>query len=212
MKELRTLYTAARWYRYGPEKQYTVDQIRDYDTAADTLTDRQGFARFLASHIGSIPGKTLEVAAGTGLVSQVLKEQISELFLVDISLPALQFLRERVGDQANILQADFFNLPFVPDNLDTVVMVGGYRYVPPETKQRFWDEMRRIVKNEGRIFIAQFYPRAIPLRGNDINIDRFLIDRGFSLRSIRKYDVVIDMEMLHIKTGMYRLFEFLRTK
>lgn len=208
MKELATIATGINWYKRPPNAQYGIGKIETYDNAASFLSKRGDFAKFLSGHIGNNPGRTLEIAAGTGLVSQVLKDKIPEVVFTDISLPAIQILQKRVGREAEISQADFFNLPFLSNSFDTVVNVGGYRYVPPKMMQKFWDEMKRVVTLEGRIFISQFYPRGIPLQGNDINHDKSYIENDFSLQSVRRYNATIDVGPLKIKSGVYRSFEF----
>lgn len=212
MKEFKSLYNAVKWYKKSPEYQYSVDHARSYDDSARILTDRQAFARFFLEHIGSKPGKTLEIAAGTGLVSEVLQEKIQELYFTDISLPASNILKEKVGKNAKVVLADFFHLPFISESFDTLVCVGGYRYVPPEGKLAFWNEVKRVLQPEGRFFIAQFYPRGASFQGNDINVDRFLINNDFYLNSMRGYTARITMKSLRVQSGKYLSFEYILHK
>ncbi len=211
VREAVTTINAIQWYsRHGDGQFANAEELDRYDHAARTLTRRADFASVLVKHIvNTPPGSTLEIAAGTGIVSEVIQEHIPETIYTDIEPAAIDALRRRLGTAA-IERADFLNLPFGDQSYDTVIGVGAYRYVPSERKQEFWDEMHRVLRPHGRAFIAQFYPRGFPLRGSDINDGMYHCQRLFSMQNVWSYDAKIDIGPLCVKTGSYRSYEFRR--
>lgn len=206
---LRTLVDisrAAYWYRKISKEQYIDGGLDVYDEAARILTDRQGFGKFLAEQIGPNPGRTLEIAAGTGLVSHVLRDKIPDLQYIDLSAEALQKLKSRLGNGAVVFQADFLSLPYQQTSFDTLVCVGGYRYVNEENRGTFWREAGRVLRPNGRLFIAQFYPRMSRLVGSDIVKDLSIINHHFKLSNQRVFDTQI--HGIPLRSGRYLSFEF----
>lgn len=202
-----TLIGVKRWYTNHDNSQYGRAGADTYDTAAKILTRREEFAADLMNRMGE-SGRTLEIAAGTGLVSQAIQEHTQGGTYVDREASVLKTLQERLLGRAAIVQADFFNLPFADKSFDTVIGVGAYRYVPPERKEEFWDEMHRVTSPEARIFIAQFYPRLFRLQGSDINNDKGV--PHFSLRDVRSVKVKLNLGPLAIRSGEYRIFKYHR--
>lgn len=206
------VYRALKWYIEDPKKQYTPDEIKKYDFAAQFLTDRVGFAEFLTNRIGPNPGKIIEIAAGTGLISQSLSKRYpSSAVFTDISEPSFEFLKKRVGVAESFTVADFLNLPFKPKTFDTIVCVGGYRYVQDNNKELFWKMMNKVIKSQGRLFIGQFYPIGFPLKGSNIDKDlnvKFGTSPNFpfALKSTQTYQTKIKMPF-GITSGKYVLFE-----
>lgn len=205
MIEINSLISAKRWYADHDKAQYDTTKVHTYDTAAKMLTGREDFAVDLMEQIDK-PGKTLEIAAGTGLISQEIQRIAPDATYVDREESALKILQQRLLGRAAVVQADFFSLPFADQSFDTVIGVGAYRYVPPEKKEEFWNEMHRITSPEGRIYIAQFYPRLFRLEGNDIRNEKNV--PHFSLLDVRISKAKINLGPLALRSGLYRTFEF----
>lgn len=160
-----------RWYRRNGTEQYEGDGLALYDRAAAQLTKRSEFARFLAGCIRRPEGRTLEIAAGTGLVSQVLHEELADVTFLDYSADALRVLRSRVGNThkpARAVRASYYQQPFADGTFDTVICVGGYRYVEPGQEKVFWDENSRLLKAGGSLLCAQFKPRSVTMNGQEL--------------------------------------------
>jgi ubiquinone/menaquinone biosynthesis C-methylase UbiE len=209
MKEIPTIIEAIKWYAKLGMNQYSEENVELYDRAAATLTQRQKFGSFLMQHLGD-NGKLLEIGAGTGLISEAIDEHVEDAIYTDSEEPALKLLRRRLG-KAAVVKADFFKLPFEDKSFDTVIGVGTHRYVPKERASEFWSEMDRVTADNGRVVIAQFYPRFFPLSGNDISNK----DNGqpfFSVVDKKEFDAKIEIAGLPIKSGTYRSFEFRRPK
>lgn len=197
---------AVGWYFSAKGHQYDKRGIKRYDRDARLLTDREGFGRFLSTQLGHT-GVTLETAAGTGLVSQQLVPNASKLVLTDNSEAALEILQERMGDRAKIAKADFLELPFRNKSFDTLVCVGGYRYVPKDAKGQFMEEAKRVLKKNGRLVIGQFRPRGVPINGRDLTREEATQIEGFNLRSLRHYDSRIKLPRFSVRSGRYDILE-----
>lgn len=109
------------------------------------------------------------------------------------------------------MQANFHNLPFRDDVFETVVLIGAYRYT--ENRDQFWEETQRVLKPGGRIVVAQFYPRGSSLHGNDINVDKTVVDHGVSSQGGAEYEAKVDVfRGVKVKSGKYLLFNFTSKK
>ena len=203
MKEIITAAKAAYWYISNPENQYDDTHVHQYDFAAQTLTNRQDFAARLMTYIGQHPQRLLEIGAGTGLVSQAIHRSHPDAIYSDREPAALAVLKKRLGHAA-VVEADFYSLPFANQSFDTVVSVGAYRYVAPERKQEFWDEMQRVITPDGRVIVAQFRPRISHLRGIDIRNES---TPNFVMTPIDTYTSSVQLGVLAIKSGLYDIYE-----
>src|SRR3989338_10377068 len=207
---------ALRWYAADSRSQYGNSELALYDEAAEILTKRKEFADFLVSKLGVNPGRVLELAAGSGLVSSVLKSRLKDVTFLDLSLPALDLLKNRVRDQgepvasASIVNADFTRQPFATRSFDTIVCVGGYRYVTPNQKKQFWAETTRILKVDGKLFFAQFKPRNFSINGSVLGED--LGEYGLESVAAYKFSPKIEIGPLAIKTGYYELAQYDKIK
>lgn len=202
MAELITALSAARWYGRHGHEQYTGADLSTYDHAADVLTRRREYAKHILGEIGDDPGKTLEVAAGTGLISERVSKQIPDAIYTDYAGAALDVLKYRI-DSGVALQASFYELPFGEKTFDTVFTVGGYRYVDPEEKNSFWAEMNRVLNDDGRLIVGQFYPRGKTLNGSDITSDLPEIPPYFTLERTSDYKAIVGSNLLKLRSGTY---------
>lgn len=209
IKEAHAIIKAFRWYRESPNRQYSGAETKKYDEAAELLTDREGFARFLVEKIKLSDGiRILEIASGTGLISQALREQENIVFS-DYHSGPMGLLRKRVGGSASIAQANFLNLPFQDQTMDAIICVGGYRYVPQDKKEEFWQEMERVLQPRGKLYIAQFYPRLFPLRGSDISANGI---SSFGKNRTWEYPTKLEFNPGSLRGGRYLLYEFVLNK
>jgi len=192
------------WYHSkNRHTQYTNGPMHLYDAAANSLTDRSTAGKLVTQLVGNPTGRILEIAAGTGLISQQLAN-LSQLTCSDVSQESLEVLRERVTT-ANILTADFTNLPFGYQSFEVIVNVGGFRYIT-DTKA-YWEEMARITSSTGRVIIAQFYPRLSKLSGCDLRADT-QHQASFKKSRTLTHKSDISMNGILVNTGEYLLIEF----
>ena len=106
--------------------------------------ERDGFAEELEAVAGTLaglsPGRTLDVACGTGFLTRHLRGQITGL---DQSARMLAVARTRLPG-AELVQGDALALPFPDDCFDRVVTGHFYGHLDEAQRTRFLAESRRV--------------------------------------------------------------------
>ena len=93
-------------------------------------------ARDLASRIDRLrPRRVLELAAGTGIVSRLLRDTLAvdaHLVVTDLNPPMLEVARTKFGDDESVSfqPADALDLPFDHDTFDAAVCQFGVMFFP----------------------------------------------------------------------------------
>ena len=86
------------------------------------------------------PARVLDVACGTGFLTQHLGSEVTGL---DQSEAMLEVAHERVP-WAEFVRADAFRMPFAEDSFDRVFASFFYGLLPLEDRERFLYEARRV--------------------------------------------------------------------
>jgi ubiquinone/menaquinone biosynthesis C-methylase UbiE len=97
-------------------------------------------------------GDVLELACGTGIVTQRLRERIDSTFRLvatDLSEPMLAYARNKVKGKIDWRLADAAALPFKDDTFGVVVCSLGVMFVPE--KPKFYSEARRVLMEGGTL-------------------------------------------------------------
>jgi len=97
-------------------------------------------------------GPVLEMACGTGIVSQQLRTHLShnvKIVATDVSQPMLHYARTKLAVLQNVdwRQADIAALPFSDASFSTVVCQFGLMFVPD--KHAAFHEVRRVLSTGG---------------------------------------------------------------
>jgi ubiquinone/menaquinone biosynthesis C-methylase UbiE len=106
--------------------------------------------RRVAAH--AAPGPVLEMACGTGIVTQQLRAHLSpaiDLVATDLSQPMLDYARTKLVTLQHVdwRQADIAALPFPDASFTAVVCQFGLMFVPD--KQAAFREARRVLRKGG---------------------------------------------------------------
>jgi len=101
-----------------------------------------------------VTGPVLEMACGTGIVTQQLRAHLApevEIVATDLSQPMLDYARTKLATLNNVdwRQADIAALPFPDTSFAAVVCQFGLMFVPD--KQAAFREARRVL-NQGGLF------------------------------------------------------------
>jgi demethylmenaquinone methyltransferase/2-methoxy-6-polyprenyl-1,4-benzoquinol methylase len=106
--------------------------------------DREGWDAELEQLVSAIaalgPGRTLDVACGTGFLTRHLRGDVVAL---DQSARMLEEAH-RQAPSATIVQGDAFALPFVDHAFDRVFTSHFYGHLQPPERERFLAEARRV--------------------------------------------------------------------
>jgi ubiquinone/menaquinone biosynthesis C-methylase UbiE len=109
------------------------------------------FAIDLARRVSArSPGRVLELAAGTGVLTRELVAAVAsaDVIATDFNAAMVDFGREHVP-QATWLQADALNLPFDPGSFDLTACQFGVTFFPD--KQSAFTEARRVLTAAGTL-------------------------------------------------------------
>ncbi len=102
--------------------------------------------------------RVLEIAAGTGLVTQAVAGVVDHLVATDTSEDMLEILRGRMADlgasNVEVRTADALALPFEDSDFDAVVAANVLHLLPdPET---CLSQMRRVLRPNGLLCVPTF--------------------------------------------------------
>ncbi len=113
----------------------------------------EDYALDIARRAASLaPSDVLELAAGTGLVSRHLRDQIppaANLLVTDLNLPMLDVARTKFskGERISFEQADAMNLAYPDNSFDTVICQFGVMFFPDKVAS--FREARRVLRPGG---------------------------------------------------------------
>jgi SAM-dependent methyltransferase len=121
----------------------------------------QPYAADLVNRVAArSPGRVLEIAAGTGVVTRKLASALPEsvsIVATDLSQPMLDLASE-VGTERPVewRQADAMHLPFEDSGFDAVVCQFGVMFFPDKSKA--FSEARRVLR-PGGVFLFNVWDR-----------------------------------------------------
>ena len=142
--------------------QQTEKLLKEY-TALATTYDRRWSAYLDASLsmtlkvIADLPAtRVLDIACGTGLLLKSLAERDDRPALVGIDrVPAmLDAAKEKIGQQATLLEGEAENLPFDDAGIDLITSTNALHYFPDATAAL--QEMRRVISPAGNLVITDW--------------------------------------------------------
>ena len=144
-----------------------VDTARDFSGSIpeyyDSILGPAQLNALAADLVRRIPvrpkGDVLELACGTGIVTQRLRERVDSNFRLvatDLSEAMLAYARSKVKGKIDWRLADAAALPFKDETFGAVVCALGVMFVPD--KQKLFAETRRVL-NEGGLLLFNTWDR-----------------------------------------------------
>jgi len=143
-------------------KAYFNDKAGTWDeVVAEKDTAR---LRGLASRFSLSPGSTvLDAGTGTGILVPFLLETIGDtgiLVALDFAEEMLKVARRKgFGNNIQYVNADVSSLPICTGTVDTVVCYSSFPHF--QDKLRALNELHRVLKEGGRLFICHTSSRAV---------------------------------------------------
>jgi demethylmenaquinone methyltransferase/2-methoxy-6-polyprenyl-1,4-benzoquinol methylase len=133
-----------------------------YDRVGAVLSFGQDprWRRFLVDRLPGDGGHVLDVAAGTGLVSERLLARGFRVTALDQSADMLAVARERLAGRAEIVEASAEALPFADHSFDHLTFTYLLRYVDDPASTLV--ELARVVRPGGTVAMLEFgVPRGV---------------------------------------------------
>ena len=116
------------------------------------------YAEEVAKRVAPLqPGRILEVAAGTGIVTRAVNEALpaAEIVATDINPALVEFAAHHLESERVTFQAaDAQQLPFADESFDLVLCLFGIMFFPDKTRAN--EEARRVLRPGGRYVVVTF--------------------------------------------------------
>jgi len=100
----------------------------------------------------------LDVGCGTGSHLELYQRYTCHLYGLDLSPSMLAVAQERLGDTAQLDLGDAKDMPYENDKFDLVISMLSLHEMSPETRTAVLNEIKRVVKYDGRVLLIDFHP------------------------------------------------------
>ena len=108
----------------------------------------------------------LDVGCGTGSHLELYQRYKCNLHGLDLSPSMLEVARKKLGDSAQLDLGDATDMPYEDDKFDLVISMLSLHEMSSETRAAVLNEMKRVLKNDGRLLLIDFHPGPYqPLQG-----------------------------------------------
>jgi 2-polyprenyl-3-methyl-5-hydroxy-6-metoxy-1,4-benzoquinol methylase len=159
----------------------------DPDVDSGKLVHAEHLARYLwAAELA--PGRTvLDAGCGTGYGTEILAKSSAErVVAIDLSDVAVSETARRVGNLADVSQADVCQLPFANETFELVVCFEVIEHI--QDASRAVEELARVLRPDGVVLVSSPNPRRYP-PGNPYHVHEFTPEELRSLLE-RHFDSV----------------------
>lgn len=112
-----------------------------------------GFRMFLPPRGGAV----LDVGCGTGIHLEMYQRYSCNLYGIDTSPSMLELARDRLGESAELRQADAINMPYETTFFDLVLCMLVLHEMDDEARTGVLSEMKRVIKTDGRVLLIDFH-------------------------------------------------------
>jgi ubiquinone/menaquinone biosynthesis C-methylase UbiE len=108
----------------------------------------------------------LDVGCGTGTHLDLYQRYKCNLYGLDMSPSMLEIAKKRLGDTARLDSGSAASMPYENNKFDLIITMLSLHEMSPETRSAAITEMKRVLKEDGRILLIDFNPGPIrPLQG-----------------------------------------------
>lgn len=130
----------------------------------------------------------LDVGCGTGAHLELFQRYQCNLYGLDRSPSMLETARKRLGDTATLDLGTAANMPYEKNKFDLIVTMLALHEMPPETRSAVLTEMKRVLKEDGRILLIDFNPGPVrSLQGWQTKILIFFTELAAGGEHFRNY-------------------------
>lgn len=103
-------------------------------------------------------GRTLDLGCGNGKTVSTLLDNGLDVTGIDFSSKAVESCRSIFGDKAEFVESDVSDLPFDDSSFDYITAVHILEHIDEDEMRQVSDEIRRVLKPGGYLFIRSFAP------------------------------------------------------
>jgi len=190
-------YPAKTAYQ-SEEAAETYDRIR-FDSFKGKLADKRE-KEIIGKFLKVLPegSLVLDLACGTGRITEFLLSKGYKVCGVDISKEMLKVARERIGSfgkLVNFYQAEAESLPFEGRIFDSATCIKLFGHIPPETRIKILQELKRVTKGP---FVVAYYI-AGPMANAKRKIRKFLTGNKAPWFSVTKNSLRKEIDFANLK-------------
>lgn len=130
----------------------------------------------------------LDVGCGTGIHLELYRRYECDLFGIDTSASMLEIAKSRLGGDADLRLGDASLMPFDDGSFDLVISMLVLHEMDQITRDSVIEEMKRIIKKDGRLLFIDFHPGPIrPFKGWVTKLVILLSEVAAGRRHFRNY-------------------------
>jgi ubiquinone/menaquinone biosynthesis C-methylase UbiE len=108
----------------------------------------------------------LDVGCGTGSHLELYQRYECNLYGIDLSPSMLEVARLRLGDSIQLDLGSATNMPYDDHKFDLIISMLSLHEMGHQTRSGVLSEMKRVLKDDGRILLIDFHPGPYrPLQG-----------------------------------------------
>lgn len=100
----------------------------------------------------------LDVGCGTGTHLELYQRYGCHLYGIDLSPSMLDVARARLGDSARLELGDATSMPYENHEFDLIICMLSLHEMAQPTRSGVLSEMKRVLKDDGRILLIDFHP------------------------------------------------------
>jgi GT2 family glycosyltransferase/ubiquinone/menaquinone biosynthesis C-methylase UbiE len=141
-KELKMDYTGERFI--------PLDNLMNDETAFEHLHRYHTVGKMIEGKV------VLDIASGEGYGSAILAKSAQKVFGIDIDPEVVKYAREKYSEISNIefLIGRAENIPLPDHSIDVVVSYETIEHLDQPTQEKFLQEIKRILKEDGSLVIS----------------------------------------------------------
>ena len=111
----------------------------------------------IAEEINSTNKTVLDVATGTGSLAIALSHKAKKVVGIDLSSKMLDVARKKnSNDNLSFLQMDASKMDFHDNEFDIITISLGLHDMPLEVRTSVLEEVKRVLKKDGRLYILEY--------------------------------------------------------
>ncbi len=135
---------------YTGERFIPLDNLMKDETAFEHLHRYHAVTELAKDKV------VLDIASGEGYGCAILAASARKIFGIDIDPEVIEYAREKYAAASNIefLIGQAEKIPLPDNSIDVVVSYETIEHLDPSTQEKFLQEIKRVLKKDGRLVIS----------------------------------------------------------